>query len=373
MIINPSLLYLQSTAMTEPLLLGFMTASVALLDRWWDHPEESKTLWWAGLLAAFAVGSRYDGWFLVALAVPFILWRSRSILAATRFALLPLLMVGLWLWYNWHYFGDPLEFQRGAWSAAAQQSALADQGLLPTRGNLPLATWYYLGAAGLCSGFILMIAGAAGTLAVFRKGAGMAMLLLSSALAFNVIALVAGQSVIALPWTTPAGVLNLRYGVMLLPALALGSAAALAAIGDSRRRVTALVVILALQAGAWAWRFPNQAGALREALAIRDGDRVQMDVSIWLEHNYDRGRVLISPALNVSPRSRIAMRDRIHPWSWETGPAALADPGSTVDWVLVDERNQSDPVTAAVAADTEFGRDFILAHEDRGISIWQRR
>src|SRR5690606_5490296 len=114
-IINPSLLYLQSTAMTEPLLLGFMTASVALIDRWWEAPEGSPApLWWAGALAALAIGSRYDGWFLVAVATLMVLWRSRSIVATLRFALLPALMVGLWLWYNWHYFGDMLEFQRGA-------------------------------------------------------------------------------------------------------------------------------------------------------------------------------------------------------------------------------------------------------------------
>src|SRR5690606_24130243 len=153
------------------------------------------------------------------------------------------------------------------------------------------------------------------------------------------IPLVAGQSVIALPWTTPAGVLNVRYGVMLLPALAVAAAAGLVAIGPPRHRMAGLAVAVLLQIGAWIWQFPNQVGALREGLAIRDGDRAQMDVSIWLENNYDRGRVLISPALNVSPRTRIAMRDRVYPWSWELGPAALANPASTVDWVLADQRN----------------------------------
>lgn len=373
-IINPSLLYLQSTAMTEPLLLGFMTASVALIDRWWEAPERGdSTLWWAGIMAALAVGSRYDGWFLVAIAVPMILWRSRSLLATLRFALPPLVMVVLWLWYNWHYFGDPLEFQRGAWSAAAQQAALAEQGLLPTRGKLALATWYYLGAVGLTAGWVLLVAAVPGAYFAFRRRAGAALVLLGSALAFNIIALVAGQSVIALPWTTPAGLLNLRYGVMLLPALALAVAAVLVAVNQKRIGWVGFALVAGLQLAGWSMRFPEQVGALREGLAIRDGDRAQMDVSIWLEHNYDRGRVLISPALNVSPRTRIAMRDRVYPWSWEVGPAALDHPASVVDWVVVDQRNQSDPVTVAVAADSSFGRDFLLAHENHGITIWQRR
>lgn len=67
------------------------------------------------------------------------------------------------------------------------------------------------------------------------------------------------------------------------------------------------------------------------------------------------------------------MRDRVYPWSWELGPAALANPGSTVDWVLVDTRNSGDPVTLAVAADTSFRRHFLRAFERQGLEIWQRR
>src|SRR5690606_16798111 len=114
-----------------------------------------------------------------------------------------------------------LEFQRGAWSAAAQQADLAEQGLLPTLGNVPLSIWYYLGAVGLCVGLVLLLPAIAGIAVAVRRGATAALLLLGSALVFNVVALTAGQSVIALPWTTPEGILNVRYGVMLLPAVAL--------------------------------------------------------------------------------------------------------------------------------------------------------
>jgi hypothetical protein len=372
-ILNPSMLYLQTTAMTEPLLLAFLIASVALLDRWWMDTGDHRALAWAGCFAALAVGSRYDGWFYVAVAAPMVLWHARSLRPVIRFCLWPALMVAAWLLYNWLYFGDPLEFQRGIWSAASQQEALAQRGLLPTKGHPLVAIGYYLGAVLLTVGGVLTLAAIPGVAVAIRRRVSVPVALLGSALVFNVLALWAGQSVIALPWMEPAGVMNVRYGVMLLPAVAFAVGILVSGITAPRSRALLLGAMAIVQLGLWTWRFPEQIGALREGLAIRDGDRVQMDASIWLSAHYDRGRVLVAPAVNVSPRSRIAMRDRIYPWSWELGPAALADPAGHVDWVIVDTRNTGDPVTRAVAADTTFRRHFLRAFERQGLEIWQRR
>jgi hypothetical protein len=377
-LVSPSLLYLQVTAMTEPLLLGFLTGSVALLDRWWEEPSDRRLLLLAGVAAALAVGSRYDGWFFVAVATPMVWWRARRFGDALRFMAAPLLMVALWLGYNWHYYGDPLEFQRGVWSAAAQQAVLAEQGLLPTRGAPLLSTVTYLGAVALCCGWLVTVLGAVGSVLGLRSSARPALVMLGAALVFNIVALVAGQSVITLPWLEPRGVMNVRYGVMLLPFLAIGVgtlAARALAHGGSPGRAPALLggMLLVAQLGHWGWQWPEQVGALREGLAIRDGDRVQMDASRWLAAHYDRGRVLVAPAVNVSPRTRIAMRDRVYPWSWQLGDSALARPAAVVDWVIVDHRRPDDPVTVAVTADTSFRRHFIRVFERETLEIWQRR
>ncbi len=372
-IANPSLLYLQTTAMTEPLLLAFLAGSVALLDRWWQASDDTTLLWLAGLLGALAVGSRYDGWFYSAIATVMVLWHRRRVSDAARFAALPLAMVTLWLLYNWHFFGDPLEFQRGVWSAAAQQATLAEQGLLPTKGAPVTDLAYYLGAAGLTLGWVVLVAGIAGSLVAFRRPGGAALVLLWTALPFNLLALWGGQSVIALPWTDPPGVLNLRYGIMLLPAVAVGVGLALSRLRGARGTLLASALGGAMQLGLWGWSWPGQVGALREGLAIRDGDRAQMDASRWLERHYDRGRILVAPAVNVSPRSRVALRDRVYPWTWQLGDSALADPAGVVDWVIVDRRQAGDPVSRAVEADSTFSRRFLRAFEERGLEIWTRR
>lgn len=382
---NPSLLYLQTTAMTEPVLLAFLTASVAALDRWADAP--SGTTWpltLAAWCAALAVGSRYDGWFYVMLATPVVAWLAHQrgagwFRAAWRFGWPSALMVAAWLGYNALYFDDPLAFQRGAWSAQSQQAALAAQGLLPTKGNALVSITTYLGAVGLTVGIIL---GAAGLLALVvllrhrQRFAGA--LLLYAALPFNVLALVGGQSALSLPWGEPPGVANLRYGLMLLPAAAVGlmlAASRAMRRGDGWHRGTllALTVVVVAQVGLWTASGTGQIGALREGLAIRDGDARQQAAADWLATHYDQGRVLVDPAINVSPRSRIALRDRIYAWTWELGPAALAAPEDAVDWVLVDQRASPNAVGAAIKDRRPFLARFDRRFAQDGLEIWRRR
>lgn len=377
-IANPSLAYLQTTAMTEPILLAFLTGSVWALDRWIGDRSRGNHLLLSGVLAALAVGSRYDGWFYAAVAGLVVLWLSRRPGPVVRFAAPVVAMVGLWLGYNAVYFGDPLEFQRGVWSAESQQAALAAAGLLPTKGALFRSLAYYTGAVGLTVGVILGLLGLVAAAVALGSRARWALLLLWSALPFNLLALWGGQSVIALPWTTPAGMLNVRYGIMLLPAIAVSVGIGAAMVGARWplwQRGT-LFAVLSVVGGQSLWMLadaPIRVAALREGLAIRDGDAAQMNASRWLAANYDRGRILVAPAVNVSPRTRIPLRDRISPWTWELGPAALAAPAEEVDWVVVDRRAEADPVALALAADSGFVREFDRVFAERELEIWRRR
>ncbi|MEO5798565.1 MAG: phospholipid carrier-dependent glycosyltransferase [Gemmatimonadales bacterium] len=382
-LLNPSLLYLQTTAMTEPVLLAFITTSIVALDRW-NESGSSRTLLTAGVLAALAVGSRYDGWFFVAIAVPVVAWLSwrqqRSWISNTlRFAVPSAIMAALWFGYNYAYFGDPLEFQRGVWSAQSQQAVLAARGLLPTKGAPLLAIGYYLGATVLASGALLTCLGLIATPFQFRRLTRNApALLLLTALPFNILALWGGQSVIALPWTTPAGILNVRYGVMLLPGLAAMLAMTLSAArewrpGWARGTLLAGMLVVLAQATLFARDWPANAGALREGLAIRDGDRRQQRASDWLAEHYDGGRVLVDGAVNLSPRTRIPLRDRIYDWTWQLGQAALAAPDREVDWVIVDGQDSTDAVSRAIARRPDFASKFDRAFADGGLEIWRRR
>ncbi|MEO5825005.1 MAG: phospholipid carrier-dependent glycosyltransferase [Gemmatimonadales bacterium] len=377
-VLNPSLLFLQTTAMTEPVLLAFLVTATALLDRWIDV-RSSRLLIGAGILTALAVGSRYDGWFFAAVAVLVVVWHARrdarSALGAMMVFVAPTaVFVTVWLVYNYVYFGDPLAFQRGAWSAQSQQATLVRQGLLPTRGRPDLALAYYLGAAALACGVVLVIGAMASSWSALRSRGASATLLLGAALWFNVIALVAGQSVIALPWTEPPGFLNVRYGVMLLPAAAAALVLGLDHAGRSRRLpLRAGIAALALQIALFVLAPRLQAGALSEGIAIRDGDPRQQDASDWLRDHYDGGRVLVDGAINISPRSRIPLRDRVYEWTWELGAKALAAPELAVEWVVADAQTPNDAVSRAIGKRPDFRKRFDLVFDRNGLEIWRRR
>lgn len=382
-LLNPSLLYLQSTAMTEPVLLAFLTASLVVLDRW-NENGSSRTLWLSGILMALAVGSRYDAWFVAALATPLVAllsWRAeRSWVRDAIVFALPSAVIALgWFGYNDLYFGDPLAFQRGVWSAQSQQASLAARGLLPTKGHPLLATEFYLGASALASGALLTLLGLLAAPRMLRSlhRNGIALLLLA-ALPFNILALWAGQSVIALPWTIPPGIQNVRYGIMVLPGLAVALTLGGAALIQRRPQwlrgtLLAGILVVMAQGTLFSLDWPANAGALREGLAIRDGDRRQQRASDWLAGHYDGGRVLVDGAVNISPRTRIPLRDRIYDWTWQLGPAALAAPEREVDWVVVDAVNPSSPVAMAITGRKEFAERFDRVFEDGKLEIWRRR
>ena len=377
--------------MTEPVLLAALVASVSALDLW-NLTGSRKALVTAACFAALAVGSRYDGWFYVALAVPAIAWwawpspRSWPTEApkvwwrdALLFALPSALMVVAWLLFNWAFFGDALEFQRGVWSAQSQQAALAGQQAIPMAHHWLLSAWYYLGATVLCSGLLLTICGLLGATVIARhlRNQGVAILLLS-ALPFNILALWAQQSTIQLPWTNPAGVLNLRYGVMMLPGLGAMTALGLARMmrrfpKGHRGMLLAICSIILVQGALFARSWPANVGALREGIAIRDGDRRQQLASDWFAAHYDGGRILVDEGVNISPRSRIPLRDRIYKWTWQLGTAALASPETQVDWVFVDEHHTDGVVAHAIAGRPQFADRFDRAFENDGLEIWRRR
>jgi len=412
-LMNPSLLYLQTTAMTEPVLLACLVLSVNVLDRWNDSSSRGALIT-AGIVAALAVGSRYDGWFYVMAATPLVAllaysgkrraeadarsvrpegdanfdarmaagaaklwWRDAMIFAAPS-----AVMVAAWLGFNWLISPthDPLEFQRGVWSAQSQQASIASQVAVPTAGHLFTSIAYYLGASALSSGFVLIVAALLASWAFVRqmRHVGPTALLLLTALPFNVLALWGKQSVIQLPWTHPAGILNLRYGLMMLPGLAavayLGAVLALRSHPTWRKGMllAGLAAVFA-QFALFAVSWPNQAGALREGLAIRDGDLRQQHASDWLASHYDGGRVLVDEAINISPRSRIALRNRVYRWTWELGAAALAAPENSVDWVVVDARHADGVVARAITGREQFNNRFDRAFDDNGLAIWRRR
>ena len=246
---NPSLLYLQTTAMTEPLFVCEMIWITVLLVDWRagldaDTKHGERLLWPIALLLAAAVLTRYDGWIIAALAWPAIgvTLARRGQLRSRAFWLASILVVAapaFWFIYNAATFGDWLSFMRGPYSAKAIEMRTSAPGFPPHPGwhNPWVALIFYIKAAELDAAavawgntlLLLSLLGAGWAWITARRRHAAWALLLALPVPFYAYSVAFGSVPIFLPIWWPFSYYNLRYGIEMLPAfaLALGFAAQL--------------------------------------------------------------------------------------------------------------------------------------------------
>jgi hypothetical protein len=238
---NPNLLYLQTTAMTEPLFVGEMVWITVWLVEWrasldTDQRQAGRLWLIAGALVA-AVFTRYDGWVMALLAwgcVGLTLAR-RGQLRSRSFWLASAVVIAAptaWFIYNAAAFGDWLFFLRGPYSAKAIEVRTAAPGFPPHPGwhNPWVALIFYLKAAEMDAaaaawGNVLLALSLFGTMwgwLTARRRAFASALLLWLPVPFYAYSVSYGSVPIFLPVWWPHSWYNTRYGTELLPALALG-------------------------------------------------------------------------------------------------------------------------------------------------------
>ena len=251
---NPNLLYLQTTAMTEPLFLCELVWSVLLLVEWHEsvNNEQKKAdhlLWAIIAVLVCAVYTRYDGWILAFLAwaaMAVCLYRRgrllqrNFILASVVLALAP----AGWMLYNAVVFQDWLDFMRGPYSAKAIEARTASSIVDPHPGwhNPWVAFQYFLKAAEMDAaarsfGWLILAVSLAGTVLAFLKSrtkpalsegfiirrsnqSWLWTLFLWLPLPFYAYSVSYGSVPIFLPVWKPFSWYNTRYGMELLPAFA---------------------------------------------------------------------------------------------------------------------------------------------------------
>ncbi len=249
--LNPNLLYMQTTAMTEPLFACEMIWAVvwlveltACFDSEYDKPGEIEAaraqarplLWKIAAVLIAAVFTRYDGWVMALLAWAGIgvvllrrggsrsrtFWWASAALAAAPIA---------WFLYNAAVFGDWLTFARGPYSAKVIE-------LRTTAGWPPHPGWHnpwvgllfflrvsQLDAAAAALGNVLLVLSVLGMAwgwLIARTRGFLWTLLLWLPVPFYAYAVAFASVPIFIPPWWPHSWYNTRYGLELLPALAIG-------------------------------------------------------------------------------------------------------------------------------------------------------
>ncbi|HXS15382.1 MAG TPA: glycosyltransferase family 39 protein [Candidatus Saccharimonadales bacterium] len=232
-VLNPNILYLQSTPMSELPLIAFFILSTYYFILFIKNDSNLAYLLSAAFFGFCATLSRYDGWFLVgfemiALIIFFIRKKvsykpieGKTILFST------LAFFGIALWFLWDFLilGNPFYFSDSPFSAKAQQQEWLVKGQLPSYKNALSSFLYYLVTSWHIVGFFIFLFALLGVCIFwFDKTVRhkfLLFLLLFVPFLFYFTALFLGQAVIFIPDLTPPSypwhLFNVRYGVMMIP------------------------------------------------------------------------------------------------------------------------------------------------------------
>lgn len=387
--LNPNLLYLATTAMTEALFLAlFVWTVVAAVEtvaalRAGRVRGAGAGMISAGVLILGQVMTRYDGWVIGAVVWCWIAWEWWRSGATTRrrlqipFVVFTVLCVAgplFWFWYNQHFEHDWLDFMRGPYSASAIERKTAPPGQ-HYRGwrNPGWALLFYtrtaqVDAAAWETGFGLMAAALYGLWvqwrergqAAVRGRAESGLWLLWLPLPFYVYSVAYGSVPIFIPQLWPHSYYNARYGMEMLPALALYGALAGERMDVWLRAQTAgwarvgarlwqplAMVLCAANCIAMMYRIPP---VLKEGI-VNATTRVafEHELATTLEEIPVSEPVMMSTSAHVGAvqvagrplRSMVSEDDEI---AWQQ---ALGDPAAHAAYVIA---MAGDPVAKAVAA-----------------------
>jgi len=276
-LLNPGVLYMQTTPMTEMVFMAAVTVAVFALRRWVQEPTPAKLVG-AGVAMSVATLSRYEAWAVAAAAVAVVLvlskgTTSQKIVRSCGYAAITAIGPAYWLWHNWAIYGNAIEFLNGPNSARGIY--LRNAGNLGWSkifvGHLFLDILLMLVDVAVCAGPILLIAALAGIAAILmrRRLLGSSIppiVLLAMPFAFEVFSLFRGE--IQVFPLSAFGLLNVRYGLpAILPiALLLPAVVVLFGRSGSRTSFTVVAVLVAAQYGLLISDGPTQMALYQEGL-----------------------------------------------------------------------------------------------------------
>ena len=385
---NPNLIYMQTTAMGETLYLTLFIWAIVYLSE--SLHGDAKALTKCGLCLFTACLTRYDGWFLAAAIAGMVVMLSglsgsapgHSLCAfrilragVLKFVLIAAAAPALWLAYNGIVYRNPLEFANGPYSAKAIERRTENAGSQghPGSGNPALAGMYFLKSAEVNlaenqwlqrAWILLAVAGVAGAAlrrpqptmgGVSSVGGWLPLMFLLVPLPFYALSVAYGGVPIFVPPWWPFSHYNVRYGLQLLPAVAVALAGLVhLAVRSSewnwRLRLACVLGVFAFVIASYASVWRTTPASLKEAqLNMRTRNQLEAQLAIWLRKLPPNSTLLMYLGDHVGalqqagiPLKRVINEGNHRVWKQPSDPDglwehALADPAKYADYVIAFE------------------------------------
>lgn len=368
---NINVLYLQSTAMTELMLLGTMTAGAYHLLRWFKT-EALIYFLYAAFFIMLATLVRYDAWFMLFFSsamIGFYLFKKYNYAKAEGFFILFCTLggFGIFLWFLWNavIFKDPLYFAFGPYSAHTQQDQLESAGALPTKGNWIYSLRMYAYALAYNIGAFTLFLGLASAVILWLdkkipKNIRFATVALIAPLFFNVLALYLGHSVLYIQGISGETWFNVRYGIMMVPSIAIFVGYLIDRFKPLRPTIIGLLLFVLF------FSFTSQDAVTIDDARVGSSQKNVKEVSGWLRENTTdkKGFILISVASHDSIifSSGLPMKKFIHEGSQNYYKNAIENPDLWARWIVVRSYSDGDSTWRGIKDKPGFQRYNLVDH-----------
>ena len=383
--LNPGILYMQSTPMSELPLIAAMVVSIYYLHAWVRYQQLSALI----LAAIFCTAGtliRYDAWSLAAAEVMVVVllgaykrWRWSRIEGTTiLFGTVALSGIVLWIGWSLAIFKQPAYFLASQYSAKSQQQGFAARGELVTAHDFGKSLLFYGDAVWENAGAVFSVVALLG-LVIFivtsvkrRSDRPLILpgLMLLVPFAFNVLTLYLGISILFLPALVPHNfewqIFNARYGLLMVPTVAIFAAYALSKIKPQPAAAAGLIVALPLM-------FASQPIALEDGLTGLSARRL-LPANSYVAQNYDFGNIVFddfSRAANPIALN-IPIQKIIYVGYGDAYQRAVTHPASIVRWIIV-RRADTDAYWTAVKDNPEFKNNYEIAYVNGDSAVYRQR
>lgn len=357
-VLNLNILYLQSTAMTELLLIALTIISTYYLVLW-SKNDAIINLIKAAFFAMLATLTRYDGWllFILMAALIFIRTITKKGYKTTEGMIIFFCTLGgfgifLWLLWNQLIFKDALFFAFGPYSARSQQSQLETAGILVTKGNIFYSVKTYMYALFYNIGTFTAILGGLGAILFWldkkiTKDIRLASVALTAPLIFNIIALYFGHSVLFIQGISGNTWFNARYGIMMIPTVAIF-------IGFLVHKFKKLqLVLIGMLLLVTFFSFTSDDAVTIDDARVGSSQKNVTEVSGWLKQNtaLKDGFILISAASHdaIIFSSGLPMKKYIHEGTGAYWESATTSPKNWARWIIMRTYDNNDITYKAVS------------------------
>jgi 4-amino-4-deoxy-L-arabinose transferase-like glycosyltransferase len=363
--LNPAVLYLQSTPMTEALLICLLVLAIAFTYDWLEDTTVRNTRR-AGCAIAAACLTRYEAWpvtgALLAVAI-LVLWRrgmtpGKAMRQVWRLAAYPAigvaaflleshLTIGRWFVTGGFFVPDNIDTGNPVHAVAS--------------------IWW---GAHVVGGHAVEWAATAGAIACIaaawrdrRRSALLAPLALLAVGALPAYAFFNGHP------------FRIRYMTPLVPALAVFAGLGVGLLrGWPRRAAAVLLIGLALVETP---PFDLRSPMVLEAQWDTGNSAARREVTRYLAGHYD-GRTIMASMGSLAhymqelSRAGLALRDFLHEGNGDIWLAALADPRPHVGWILIEEQAAGgDRLARIVRREPRFLDGFERVAEGGGVALYR--